>query len=205
MRNFNDFLVELKRRLREDCSWREEGQSKQRGEVSMSVRLENEKVELEKYKKLVERELSKTHSIENITISRAHSGEKILTIQYEQQQQEGDRPQKQGDRPQKEEAAEEGTSREVQQLAATLQEDISLSQKDRLREAKILWEVLRKRTEELGRMLEGEERESPGEGSLKDFLKGKEQAVRAESLLMALEEANRQSIEAEQRIRCLLA
>lgn len=40
----------------------------------MSVKLENERVELEKYKKLVERELSKTHSIENITIQNANNG-----------------------------------------------------------------------------------------------------------------------------------
>jgi hypothetical protein len=57
---------------------------RQRSEVSLSVKLENEKVELEKYKKLVERELSKTHSIENITIQNAQNGEKILTIQYEE-------------------------------------------------------------------------------------------------------------------------
>lgn len=47
------------------------------------MKLENERVELEKYKKLVERELSKTHSIENISIQNTGNGEKILTIQYE--------------------------------------------------------------------------------------------------------------------------
>lgn len=51
--------------------------------MSLSVKLENERVELEKYKKLVERELSKTHSIENISIQNTGNGEKILTIQYE--------------------------------------------------------------------------------------------------------------------------
>ncbi len=56
---------------------------RERSEVSLSLKLENEKVELEKYKKLVERELSKTHSIENITIQQTQNGEKILTIQYE--------------------------------------------------------------------------------------------------------------------------
>jgi hypothetical protein len=35
-------------------------------------------------------------------------------------------------------------------------------------------------------MLESEELDSPGEGSLKDYLKSKEHAVRADSLLMAL-------------------
>lgn len=59
------------------------GVKRERSEVSLSLKLENEKVELEKYKKLVERELSKTHSIENITIQQTQNGEKILTIQYE--------------------------------------------------------------------------------------------------------------------------
>jgi hypothetical protein len=87
VRNFNDFLVELKRKLREESGLGVGGVGvgRQRSEVSLSVKLENEKVELEKYKKLVERELSKTHSIENITIHQAQNGEKILTIQYEDQ------------------------------------------------------------------------------------------------------------------------
>lgn len=81
MRNFNDFLVELKKKLRENHN--PQDHSKKEREVSLSVKLENERVELQKYKKLVERELSKTHSIENISIQNTANGEKILTIQYE--------------------------------------------------------------------------------------------------------------------------
>ena len=45
--------------------------SSQRNEsksISLLLKLENEKMELEKYKRLVERELSKQHSIESISI-----------------------------------------------------------------------------------------------------------------------------------------
>lgn len=36
--------------------------------ITLALRLENERIELEKYRKLVERELSKQHSIESIEI-----------------------------------------------------------------------------------------------------------------------------------------
>lgn len=49
------------------------------------LKLENEKMELEKYKKLVERELSKQHSIESISIENRNEQEKILRINYDNQ------------------------------------------------------------------------------------------------------------------------
>lgn len=51
--------------------------------MRLNVKLENERIELEKYKKLVERELSKSHSIESINIENTTGREKILTINYE--------------------------------------------------------------------------------------------------------------------------
>ena len=43
VRNFNDFLLELKRKLKDDNSFRTD-LSESRGEVSMNVKLENERV-----------------------------------------------------------------------------------------------------------------------------------------------------------------
>ena len=56
--------------------------------ISLLLKLENEKLELEKYKELVERELSKQHSIESISIENKNEHEKILKINYENQTNE---------------------------------------------------------------------------------------------------------------------
>lgn len=51
--------------------------------ITLSLKLENEKLELEKYRKLVERELSKQHSIESIEIEGGRDKEKIIRICFE--------------------------------------------------------------------------------------------------------------------------
>lgn len=86
VRNFNDFLLELKRKLKDDCCSQKEIKE-DRGRVSMNVKLENEKVELEKYKQLVQRQLSKTHSIESIKVENLRDGEKMLTIEYQNKEE----------------------------------------------------------------------------------------------------------------------
>lgn len=95
MKNFSDFLCEIKERIREEddkavmgdtirkgtcrldsedkqMSFNETERLKikpnQKRTLSFEVRLENEKIELQKYRKILDRELVKTHSIDNIQL-----------------------------------------------------------------------------------------------------------------------------------------
>lgn len=54
--------------------------------ITLALKLENEKIQLEKYKKLVQRQLSKQHSIESISIEPGQQNEKLIKISFEPKQ-----------------------------------------------------------------------------------------------------------------------
>ena len=83
--NFGDFMCKVKKQLHQHHC--EQGQRSvsphcSKKQLLVKMKLENERIQLEKYRKMVERELSKSHSIEQISILEGQDQKRLL-IQYD--------------------------------------------------------------------------------------------------------------------------